>query len=96
MPVLLHKHHAQLLMLRILQGVVGSYVPIGLAIIILVTPEDKVPWAMGLYQASMVMGLVFGPLMGGLVADLLGYRAPFVYVLSLNRALYVGDLSIHA
>ena len=75
---------------------VGGYVPIGLAIIILVTPEDKVPWAMGLYQASMVMGLVFGPLMGGLAADLLGYRAPFVYVLILNRALYVGDLSIHA
>ena len=60
----------QLLMLRILQGVVGGYVPIGLAIIILITPEDKVPWAMGLYQASMVMGLVFGPLMGGLAADL--------------------------
>nr|WP_252894183.1 MFS transporter [Veillonella denticariosi] len=52
----------QLLALRTLQGgLVGGYVPIGLAIIILVTPEEKVPWAMGLYQASMVMGLVFGP-----------------------------------
>ena len=56
--------------------------PIGLAIIVLITPENKVPWAMGLYQASMVMGLVFGPLMGGLVADFLGYRAPiFSYFL---------------
>ena len=63
---------------------VGGYVPIGLAIIILVTPENKVPWAMGLYQASMVMGLVFGPLMGGLVADLLGYRAPFVMFSALT------------
>ena len=34
----------------------GWYVPIGLAIIVLITPENKVPWAMGLYQASMVMG----------------------------------------
>ncbi|CAJ0592377.1 unnamed protein product, partial [Cylicocyclus nassatus] len=80
----------QLLMLRILQGVVGGYVPIGLAIIILVTPENKVPWAMGLYQASMVMGLVFGPLMGGLVADLLGYRAPFVMFSALTGLCMLG------
>ena len=71
----------QLLILRILQGVVGGYVPIGLAIIVLITPENKVPWAMGLYQASMVMGLVFGPLMGALWPTLLGYRAPFWYFL---------------
>ena len=77
-------------MLRILQGVVGGYVPIGLAIIILVTPENKVPWAMGLYQASMVMGLVFGPLMGGLVADLLGYRAPFVMFSALTGLCMLG------
>lgn len=80
----------QLLMLRILQGVVGGYVPIGLAIIILITPEDKVPWAMGLYQASMVMGLVFGPLMGGLAADLLGYRAPFVMFSALTGLCMLG------
>lgn len=80
----------QLLMLRILQGVVGGYVPIGLAIIILVTPEDKVPWAMGLYQASMVMGLVFGPLMGGLAADLLGYRAPFIMFSALTGLCMLG------
>ena len=80
----------QLLMLRILQGVVGGYVPIGLAIIILVTPENKVPWAMGLYQASMVMGLVFGPLMGGLVADLLGYRAPFIMFSALTGLCMLG------
>ena len=59
-------------------------------IIILVTPENKVPWAMGLYQASMVMGLVFGPLMGGLVADLLGYRAPFVMFSALTGLCMLG------
>ena len=80
----------QLLILRILQGVVGGYVPIGLAIIVLITPENKVPWAMGLYQASMVMGLVFGPLMGGLVADFLGYRAPFFVFAALTGICMLG------
>lgn len=81
---------SQLLVLRILQGVVGGYVPIGLAIIVLITPEEKVPWAMGLYQASMVMGLVFGPLMGGLAADLLGYRAPFFVFSGLTGICLLG------
>ena len=77
---------SQLLVLRTLQGLVGGFVPIGLGIIVLITPEERVPWAMGLYQASMVMGLVFGPLMGGLAADLLGYRAPF-FIFSILSGL---------
>ncbi len=80
----------QLLVLRTLQGLVGGFVPIGLGIIVLVTPEDKVPWAMGLYQASMVMGLVFGPLMGGITADLLGYRAPFLLFSALSGLCLLG------
>ena len=68
----------QLFGLRMIQGLVGGFVPIGLAIIVTVTPEEYTSWAMGLFQASMVMGLVFGPLMGGIAADLMGYRAPFI------------------
>ncbi|MDU8949580.1 MAG: MFS transporter [Veillonella sp.] len=81
---------SQLLVLRTLQGLVGGFVPIGLGIIVLITPEERVPWAMGLYQASMVMGLVFGPLMGGLAADLLGYRAPFFMFSILSGLCLLG------
>ena len=56
----------QLLILRILQGVVGGYVPIGLAIIVLITPENKVPLGNGLIPSVYGYGPVFGPLMGGL------------------------------
>lgn len=80
----------QLLVLRTLQGLVGGFVPIGLAIIILVVPEEHVPWAMGLYQASMVMGLVFGPLLGGLAADFFGYRTPFFMFSALSFACLIG------
>ena len=33
---------------------------------------------MGLFQAAMVMGIMVGPVTGGLVADTLGYRVPFL------------------
>lgn len=38
----------------------------------------------------MVMGLVFGPLMGGLAADLLGYRAPFIMFSALTGLCMLG------
>ncbi|MCF0156752.1 MAG: MFS transporter, partial [Veillonella sp.] len=69
----------QLLACRIVQGLVGGFVPIGLLTVTWVSPEEKLPWGMGFYQAAMVMGLVIGPLLGGLVADSFGYRAPFLF-----------------
>ena len=55
----------QLLLLRTLQGLVGGFVPIGLSIVVSVTPEEKTSWSMGYFQAAMVMGIMFGPLLGG-------------------------------
>lgn len=80
----------QLLVLRTLQGLVGGFVPIGLAIIVFAIPEEKHPWAMGLYQASLVMGLVFGPLLGGLTADVFGYRTPFFMFSALSAICCLG------
>lgn len=80
----------QLLVLRTLQGLVGGFVPIGLAIIVFAIPEEKHPWAMGLYQASLVMGLVFGPLLGGLAADVFGYRTPFFMFSVLSAICCLG------
>lgn len=67
----------QVLLFRTIQGLTGGFVPTGLAVITLVTPEEKTPWAMGYFQAAMVSGIMFGPLLGGLLADHLGYRMPF-------------------
>lgn len=68
----------QMLALRTVQGLVGGFVPIGLALVARVTPEEKTSWAMGYFQAAMVMGIMFGPLVGGVIADFFGYRMPFV------------------
>lgn len=68
-----------LLFLRMAQGLVGGFVPIGLSIVVSVTPENKTSWAMGYFQAAMVMGIMFGPLLGGTIADTFGYRMPFFF-----------------
>lgn len=69
----------QILIFRTLQGLVGGFVPIGLSIVATVTPEHKTSWAMGYFQAAMVMGIMFGPLLGGTIADTFGYRTPFFF-----------------
>lgn len=68
----------ELFFLRMLQGASGGFIAIGLSLIAYVTPAEKLPWAMGLFQAAMVMGIMVGPVTGGLVADTLGYRVPFL------------------
>ena len=68
----------EMLFLRMLQGMCGGFIPVGMSLVMHVTPKEKMPWAMGVFQAAMVMGVMFGPLAGGLVADLFGYRMPFI------------------
>lgn len=68
----------ELFIIRLLQGLIGGFVPISLALIINVCPERRIAWGMGVFQAAMVFGLVFGPLLGGVTADWFGYHAPFM------------------
>lgn len=74
----------QFLLLRILQGATGGFVVVGMAFMMNVTPKEKLPWAMGVFQASMVSGIMFGPLAGGMIADAFGYRVPFIVFSALT------------
>lgn len=72
------RNPGDLFILRMLQGAAGGFIAIGLSLVAFVTPREHLPWAMGLFQAAMVMGITVGPLTGGVVADTLGYRMPFL------------------
>lgn len=68
----------ELLALRVIQGMSGGFVAVGMSMVMNVSPKSQLTWAMGVFQAAMVMGIMFGPLAGGMIADTLGYRMPFV------------------
>lgn len=74
----------ELLILRMIQGMSGGFVAVGMSLVMNVTPKKQLTWAMGAFQASMVMGVMFGPLVGGMIADTLGYRMPFVIFCALS------------
>lgn len=74
----------ELLILRMIQGMSGGFVAVGMSLVMNVTPKKQLTWAMGVFQASMVMGVMFGPLVGGMIADTLGYRMPFLIFCALS------------
>jgi DHA1 family multidrug resistance protein-like MFS transporter len=78
LPCAIAQTPEEVFILRLLQGLMGGIVPIGLSIVVLSAPEKKMPWALGYFQAAMTAGIMFGPLFGGFIADELGYRMPFI------------------
>ena len=67
----------ELVLLRAVQGLITGVVGAHNALVASVVPRERMGYAMGLLQVALGMGLALGPLMGGVVADLFGYRTAF-------------------
>ena len=67
----------QLLVLRLLQGMLTGTISASVALVASVTPQRRSGFALGMMQAAVLLGVAIGPLVGGAVADLFGYRASF-------------------
>jgi len=67
----------ELVLLRALQGMLTGVVSAVNALAAATVPRDRLGYAMGLIQVSRWVGFSIGPLMGGLVADAIGYRGTF-------------------
>ncbi len=74
---------AQLFILRALQGAVGGFIAAGLAMVVTQTPKKNATYALGTYQTGIVLGATLGPLIGGAVADIIGYRETFLFFAAL-------------
>jgi MFS family permease len=67
-----------LILARIVQGAAGATITsLGLAIAVVVFPSAQRGRALGILIGSASIGLVAGPVLGGVVLDLLGWRAIF-------------------
>lgn len=72
-----------LLFFRIIQGSISGFIPSALALVSSTTPKEKCGYAIGFLQSSTAAGTVIGPLLGGLLADVLAYRTIFLVTASL-------------
>jgi MFS family permease len=67
----------QLLLLRMLQGATGGFVAACIALVGTSVPKDRLGSALGFLQSGVIAGHFVGPLLGGLMADQVGFRNVF-------------------
>ena len=68
---------SQLLVLRLLQGMVTGTVAAAAALVSSITPSRRLGYSLGLMQTAVFAGMSVGPLLGGMTADRFGYRITF-------------------
>lgn len=67
-----------LVILRLLQGVVAGFIPAAVAYMATHSPRDHTGFALGVMQTGGTAGTIIGPLLGGALAHVMGYRSIFM------------------
>ncbi len=78
-----------LIAMRLVQGLFSGTMAAASALISANVPRNKMPFAMGLLMVASFGGSTLGPMVGGFVADSLGYKAAFFITGGL---LFLGGL----
>ena len=67
----------ELLVLRILTGVFTGTIAASTALVASIVPRERIAYSMGLLQTSVYVGISAGPVLGGVVAQVVGIRGSF-------------------
>ena len=68
----------QLLALRLLNGTISGFIPAAVALVSTNTPKEHAGYSLGFLQSGAVAGSILGPLLGGLLAEWVGFRHVFL------------------
>jgi len=82
----------QLVVLRALQGLITGTVAATSALLAAQTPREHTGYAMGMLQVGQGAGIALGPLLGGLVADRMGYSPAFLFT---GAVLFSAGVLVH-
>jgi MFS transporter, DHA1 family, multidrug resistance protein len=80
----------ELVALRLLQGLVTGVASAGTSLVASVAPRERVGYAMGVMQTGLWAGVSIGPVVGGVLEYLFGFR--FAFVLTAVLLLMGGSL----
>jgi len=80
-----------LLLLRLVNGMISGFSPAAVALIATNTPKERSGYALGTLHSGTVAGTICGPLIGGFMADILGFSAVFFY---LGCSIFIATLIV--
>ncbi|WP_028551469.1 MFS transporter [Paenibacillus sp. UNC451MF] len=67
----------ELIVVRIMEGLLAGYIPSAIALVATNTPEKNIGYALGIISTSSATASILGPLFGGVVSHLIGPRETF-------------------
>jgi DHA1 family multidrug resistance protein-like MFS transporter len=73
----------QVFIFRMVQGGISGFIASALTLVSITTPRHKQGYALGVLQSASSAGTVMGPLFGGVMADLFGYRELFFIITAI-------------
>ena len=80
-----------LVIFRILQGGLGApLVPIPQAVVLTAFPKSQHSMATSIYGMGVVLGPILGPVYGGYLAELYGWRSAFFMIAPIALAILIG------
>lgn len=82
----------ELAILRAIQGLITGTVTATIALVAAATPRKHSGFALGLLQVALWAGIAVGPVIGGVMADTVGFRATFILTSTL---LFLAGVLVH-
>lgn len=82
----------QLVLLRLLAGLLGGYASGSTVLVASQTPKDRSGWALGVLSAGIMGGNLVGPLIGGLLPPLIGIRNTFLMAGGVIFVTFLGTI----
>lgn len=82
----------ELTLLRAIQGLSTGTVAAASALVAAETPRHRMGYSMGVVQLALWLGVAIGPMIGGILADSYGFRAPNFVAAAL---LFIAGIAVH-
>jgi MFS family permease len=82
----------QLVLLRLLAGLLGGYASGATILVATQTPKARSGWALGVLSSGIMAGSLAGPLIGGVLPPLVGIRATFFLAGGVIFITFLGTL----
>ena len=86
----------QFFILRLLMGIVTGFIPTSMAFISKHTPKEIAGKTLGTLQMGSVGGTLFGPVLGGALADAVGFQYTFlITAIAIGTATLIMIIGVH-
>ncbi|UKF32480.1 MFS transporter [Clavibacter phaseoli] len=80
----------QLVLLRLLVGLLGGYASGSTILVAAQTPKERSAWAIGVLSSAIMAGTIAGPLVGGTLAQSIGVQGAFLATGGLIFIAFIG------